>query len=57
MMPQLVCAAASKEWDEDFLQAPLSALAVGKGFVVVAEAVQELSQEVASQFLEWFGER
>ena len=57
MMPQLVCAAASKEWDEDFLQAALSALAVGKGFVVVAEAVQELSQEVASQFLEWFVER
>ena len=57
MMPQLVCAAASNEWDEAFLQVALSALAVGKGFVVVAEAVQELSQEVASEFLDWFGER
>jgi hypothetical protein len=54
MLPQLVCAAASKDWNEDFLRATLSALAVGKGFAVVAEVAQELNQEVASEFLEWF---
>lgn len=56
-LPSLVAAASAREWDADFLQSALSAIAVAKGQPLVAEAVQELSPEVAGEFMEWFFER
>lgn len=56
-LPALVAAASSREWDAEFLQCALSAIAVAKGQAAVAEAVQELSPEVAEEFMEWFFER
>ena len=52
-LPSLVAAAAEREWDATFLACALSAIAVAKGFAPVAEAVQELTPEVADEFLEW----
>jgi hypothetical protein len=51
MLESLVCAAASKDWDRDFLVSALSALAVSKGFPVIAEAIQELDDATAESFL------
>lgn len=56
-LPALVAAASAREWDADFLQCALSAIAAAKGQPLVAEAVQELSPEVAGEFMEWFFER
>ena len=39
------------------LQSVLAAVAIVKGPVEVAEAVSELTSEVAREFLEWFAER
>lgn len=55
-LPSLV-AASTREWDAEFLQCALSAIAAAKGHPLVAEAVQELSPEVAGEFMEWFVER
>lgn len=56
-LPSLVAAASGRQWDADFLQCALSAIAAAKGQTIVAEAVQELSPEVAGEFMEWFFER
>lgn len=56
-LPALVAAAATRQWDEGFLRCALSAVAAAKGQPAVAEAVLELSPEVASEFMEWFYER
>lgn len=56
-LPQLVAAAAAREWDSDFLQCALSAIAASKGQPVIAEAVQELSPAIADEFLAWFYEK
>jgi hypothetical protein len=56
-LPSLVAAASLREWDADFLQCAISAIAAAKGQVAVAEAVLELSPEVASEFMDWFYER
>jgi hypothetical protein len=56
-LPSLVAAASAREWDPDFLQCALSAIAAAKGQPLVAEAAQELSPEVAGEFMEWFFER
>jgi len=53
-LPGLAGAASAREWDSDFLCCVLSAVAAAKGFPSVAEAAQELSPEIASQFMEWF---
>ena len=53
-LPSLVAAAAPRQWDEDFLLCALSAIAAAKGQTGVAEAVLELSPEVAEEFMEWF---
>jgi hypothetical protein len=50
-------AAVEREWDDSFLCSVLSAIAVAKGHLGVAEAVQELTPEVAEEFLEWFRNR
>lgn len=55
-LPPLVAAASSREWSEEFLQCALSAIAAAKGAAEVAEAVQEMSESVAGEFLEWFYE-
>jgi hypothetical protein len=47
----LVCAASSRDWDHDFLVCALAAMAVSKGFPLVAEAVQELDDATAESFL------
>ena len=56
-LPALVAAASSRQWDEGFLCCALSAVAAAKGQPAVAEAVLELSPEVAGEFMEWFYER
>lgn len=56
-LPALVAAASSRQWDEGFLRCALSAVAAAKGEPAVAEAILELSPEVAGEFMEWFYER
>lgn len=56
-LPFLVAAASAREWDAEFLQCALSAIAAAKGATAVAETAQELSPSVAEEFLEWFYER
>ncbi len=53
-LPVLVGSAAARSWDEEFLCCALSAVAAAKGQASVAEAVLELSPEVAGEFMEWF---
>ncbi|MBL1265287.1 hypothetical protein [Candidatus Methylomicrobium oryzae] len=55
-LPALVASASSRQWDEGFLRCALSAVAAAKGQPLVAEAVLELSPEVAGKFMEWFYE-
>jgi hypothetical protein len=50
-LPELVARAATREWDSDFLRCALAAIAAVKGPPDVAEAVLELSPEVASDVL------
>lgn len=56
-LPALVAAASPRKWDEEFLCCALSAVAVAKAQPAVAEAVLELTPEVAGEFMEWFFER
>lgn len=53
-LPQLVAAAAEKEWDASFLSCALAAIAVAKGQPVMAQAILEMtSPETAEEYLEW----
>lgn len=56
-LPSLVAAAANREWDGSFLACILSAIAAAKGYGTVAEAAQELTPDVAMEFMEWFLKR
>jgi hypothetical protein len=56
-LPALVAAAATREWDADFLTCALAAVAAAKGQTAVAEVVLELTPEIAEEFLEWFSQR
>lgn len=56
-LPSLVAAAAARPWDADLLVCALAAVAAAKGFPSVAEAVQELDPETASEFLDWSSRR
>jgi len=56
-LPHLAAAAADRPWDEPMVQAVLSAIAVTKGPVEVAEAATELTAEVAREFLGWLAEQ
>jgi len=56
-LPSLVALAANRDWDDGTLACVLSAIAAAKGKGAVAEAVQELTPEVASEFMEWFYNR
>jgi hypothetical protein len=53
-LPSLVAAASDREWDDSFLAVALSAIASAKGHGATAEAVQELSADVAKKFMEWW---
>lgn len=52
-LPSLVAAAAVRPWDSDFTACALAAVAAAKGNAKVAEALLELTPEVAEAFLEW----
>ncbi len=56
-LPELVAAAAKRDWDADFLASALSAIAAAKQFPTVAEATMELTPEVAEAFLNWQAEK
>jgi hypothetical protein len=56
-LPSLVAKAAEREWDEGLLVSALSAVAAAKGFGNVAEAVLEMTPDVADEFMEWFFSR
>jgi hypothetical protein len=56
-LPSLVAAAASREWDGDFLPCALAAIAASKGFPTVAEAALELSPDIATEFIDWYLKR
>lgn len=56
-LPQLVAAAASRQWDESLLSCALAAVAASQGFASVAEAVLEINSDVAEDFLKWHLER
>ncbi len=53
-LPALVAAAASVTWEPGHLACALAAIAVAKGQPQVAEAVLELTPDVAREFLDWF---
>lgn len=56
-LPGLIAAASAREWDSDFLQCAMAALAAAKGNELLAEASLELDPEVASEFMEWLDDR
>jgi hypothetical protein len=56
-LPALVAAASNRSWEPDFLACTLAAVTAAKGQPAVAEAVLELTPEVAQEFMEWFFER
>lgn len=53
-LPALVAAASTRPWEPGLLACTLAAIAAAKGQPAIAEAVLELSPEVAQEFLEWF---
>jgi hypothetical protein len=56
-LPGLVAASSHRKWDTGFLVCALSAIAAAKGYPSVAEAIQELTPEMASEFMKWVLER
>jgi len=56
-LPALVAAAARRSWDDDLLRSALAAIAAAKGGHAVAEAVLELSPDVAADFESWLEQR
>jgi hypothetical protein len=52
-LPALAGAASVHPWDADFTASVLAAIAAAKGNAKVAEAVMELTPEVAEKFLVW----
>jgi len=56
-LPSLVAVAADREWDGGTLACILAAIAAAKGYGGVAEAAQELTPDVAGEFMEWFFRR
>jgi hypothetical protein len=56
-LPLLVGAAANREWDEGYLRCALAAVAAAKGQITIAEALLELSPDIAEKFMEWFYEQ
>lgn len=57
LLPKLVAKAADRDWDISLLLSVLSSIAASKGFVDVAEAVQEMTPDVTSELMEWVDSR
>ena len=53
-LPLLVATAAARPWDSEFAVCALGAVAAAKSDAKVAEAIMELTPEVAESFLKWF---
>ena len=53
----LVAATFDRDWDADFLRVALAAIAAAKGETAVAEAIFELTPDVANEFNEWWQKR
>jgi len=51
LLASQVCAASEREWDNASLRAALAAFAISKGSALLAEAIQELDDITAKQFL------
>ena len=56
-LPGLVAGVSDRPWEPAFLACTLAAVAAAKGQPAVAEAILELTPEVAQEFLEWFFEK
>lgn len=56
-LPDLVAAASHATWSPEYLGCCMAALAVAKGQTEMAEAVLELTPELATQYLEWASEQ
>lgn len=56
-LPGLIAAASAREWDSDFLQCAMAALAAAKGNELLAEASLEMDPELVSEFMEWLDDR
>ena len=56
-LPRLVADAAAESWSPELLSCALAAIAAAKGYPSVAEAVLELTPELAYEFLEWLHDR
>jgi hypothetical protein len=56
-LPVLAAAASNRSWEPGFLACALAAVAAAKGQPTVAEAVLELTPDVAREFLEWISDR
>ncbi|WP_211299208.1 hypothetical protein [Methylovulum psychrotolerans] len=56
-LPALVAAAADRQWDAGLLGCALSAVAASQGFGAVAEAVLEMTPDIAGDFMAWFYDR
>jgi hypothetical protein len=52
-LPALVGSAARRNWSEGTLQSALAAVAASQGQCATAEAILELTPDVAAQFLDW----
>ena len=55
-LPALVAAVSDRSWDTNFFACVLASIAAAKGQPIVAEAILELTPDVAKDFLEWFFE-
>ena len=56
-IPSLIAACSDRKWDATFTQCALSALAASKSQASIAEVNQELSPELANEFLQWYFDR
>jgi hypothetical protein len=56
-LPALAVAASARPWEPVLLASALAAVAVAKGQPTMAEAILELTPEVAGEFLKWLSER
>ena len=48
---------AQCEWDDSYIRSVLAAIAVSKGFPVLAESILELSKDVSKEFMDWIENR
>ena len=56
-LPALVGSAARRNWSDGTLQSALAAIAASQGQCATAEAILELTPDVAARFLDWIYEQ